>query len=106
MNAEKKFPKDVIDHWPEVFGEVTLNVIPLKYLDSITIKFKNNKVWEVNVKSRQAQDDWDSFERSLKEMLSTYESEIENVDFRLDTDRLKKDIIKNTNKFLKKRKLR
>lgn len=106
MNAGKKFPKDVIDHWPEVFGEVTLNVIPLKYLDSITIKFKNNKVWEVNIKSKQAQDDWDSFERSLKEMLSTYENEIENVDFRLDTNRLKKDIINTTNKFLNKRKLR
>lgn len=106
MNSGKKFPKEVIDHWPEVFGEITLNVIPLKYLDSITIKFKNNKVWEVDVRSKQAQDDWDSFEKNLKEMLSTYESEIDNVDFKLDTDRLKKDIVKNTSKFLKKRKLK
>ena len=104
MNSGKKFPKEVIDHWPEVFGEITLNVIPLKYLDSITIKFKNNKVWEVVVRSKQAQDDWDSFEKNLKEMLSTYENEIDNVDFKLDTDRLKKDIVKNTSKFLKKRK--
>lgn len=106
MNSGKKFPKEVIDHWPEVFGEITLNVIPLKYLDSITIKFKNNKVWEVDVRSKQAQDDWDSFEKNLKEMLSTYENEIDNVDFKLDTDRLKKDIVKNTSKFLKKRKLK
>lgn len=106
MNAGKKFPKEVIDHWPEVFGEITLNVIPLKYLDSITIKFKNNKVWEVDVRSKQAQNDWDSFEKSLKEMLSNYESEIDNVDFKLDTERLKKDIVRNTNTFLKKRKLK
>lgn len=101
MNTGKKFPSDVIQHWPEVFGEITLNVIPLKYLDSITISFKNKKIWEVNLRSKQAQTDWDTFEKSLKEMLSSYESEIENVDFKLDTERVKKDMIKYTNKFLK-----
>lgn len=106
MTKGKKFPKDVIEHWPEVFGEITLNVIPLKYLDSITIEFKNEKVWEINMRAKQAQGDWDSFEKSLKEMLASYESEIENVDFKLDTERVKKDMIKNTTRFLKKRKLK
>lgn len=106
MNAGKKFPNDVVEHWPEVFGEITLNVIPLKYLDSITISFKNGKVWEINLRAKQAQNNWDSFEKSLKDMLSSYESDIENVDFRLDTERVKKDMIKYTNRFLKKRKLK
>lgn len=106
MTKGKQFPKDVIEHWPEVFGEITLNVVPLQYLDSITVTFKNKKVWEINIGSKQAQDSWDSFEENLKEMLSSYESEIENVDFKLDTERVKKDMIKNTNKFLKKRKLK
>ena len=102
----KPFPKDVVEHWPEVFGEITLNVVPLKYLDSVTVTFKNTKVWEIKISSKQAQDDWDSFEENLKEMLASYESEIANVDFRLDTERVKKDMIKNTNIFLKKRKLK
>lgn len=106
MTKGKQFPKDVVEHWPEVFGEITLNVVPLQYLDSITITFKNKKIWEIKVKQNQAQDDWDSFELSLKEMLTSYESDIENVDFKLDTERVKKDIIKNTNRFLKKRKLK
>ena len=106
MTKGKKFPTDVVEHWPEVFGEITLNVVPLKYLDSITIKFKNGKVWEINMRAKQAQSDWDSFETSLKDMLSSYESEIDNVDFKLDTERVKKDMIKHTNKFLKKRHLR
>lgn len=106
MTNGKPFPKDVIEHWPEVFGEITLNVVPLKYLDSITVTFKNAKVWEIQITAKQAQEDWDSFETNLKEMLASYESEIENVDFKLDTERVKKDMIKNTNKFLKKRKLR
>ena len=102
MTQGKKFPKDVIEHWPEVFGEINLNVVPLRYLDSITIKFKNGKVWEIDLANK----DWEVFEPSLKDMMSTYESEIDNVDFKLDTERIKKDIIKHTNKFLKKRKLK
>lgn len=106
MNKGKQFPKDVVEHWPEVFGEITLNVVPLQYLDSITVTFKNSKVWEIKLSSKQAQKDWDMFEHNLKEMLSSYESDIENVDFKLDTERVKKDIIKNTSRFLKKRKLK
>jgi hypothetical protein len=100
------FPKDVVEHWPEVFGEITLNVIPLKYLDSITVTFKNKKIWEIKVSDQQAQENWESFETNLKEMLSSYESEIENVDFKLDTERVKKDMIKNTNQFLRKKRLK
>lgn len=106
MNKGKIFPKDVVEHWPEVFGEITLNVVPLVYLDSVTVTFKNKKVWEIKISSKQAKDNWDSFEENLKEMLASYESEIENVDFRLDTERVKKDMIKYTNSFLRKRKLK
>lgn len=106
MTKGKTFPKDIIERWPEVFGEITLNVVPLRYLDSITVTFKNSKVWEINVSTKKVKEDWDAFETSLKEMLASYESDIENVDFKLDTDRVKKDMIKNTNRFLKKRKLK
>lgn len=106
MNKGKIFPKDVVEHWPEVFGEITLNVVPLVYLDSVTVTFKNKKVWEIKISSKQAKDDWDTFEQNLKEMLASYESEIENVDFKLDTERVKKDMIKHTNRFLRKRKLK
>jgi hypothetical protein len=98
----KKFPKDVVQHWPEVFGEISLNVIPLQYLDSVIVTFKNGKVWDVNFKNKSHE----SFEAELKEWLTTYESTIDNVDFRLDTERIKKDMIKITNKFLKNRKLK
>jgi hypothetical protein len=106
VTTGKTFPKDIIERWPEVFGEITLNVIPLRYLESVTVTFKNKKIWEINMASRRVREDWDSFESSLKEMLAAYESEIENVDFKLDTERVKKDMIKNTNKFLKRKKLR
>lgn len=102
MRKGKNFPKDVIEHWPEVFGEISLNVIPLHYLDSVIVTFKNGKNWEINFTNHSQE----KFEIELKEWLSEYENEIDNVDFRLDTERIKKDIQKNTNKFLKNKKLK
>ncbi len=106
MTKGKKFPDEIVEHWPEVFGDITLNVVPIQYLESITVNFKNKKVWEIKINNKQIKAEWESFESNLKQMLSTYESEIENVDFKLDTTKIKKDMIKVTNRFLKRRKLR
>ena len=70
MTNGKPFPKDVIEHWPEVFGEITLNVVPLKYLDSITVTFKNTKVWEIQITAKQAQEDWDKKYQGRKDPVS------------------------------------
>lgn len=106
MTTGKSLPKDVIDHWPEVLGEVTLNVIPPQYLHSVRITFKNAKVWEVNIGTEKGDDAWEIFESRMKELIATYEDSIENIDFKLDTEKLKKDIIKNTKKFLNNKKLK
>ena len=105
MTNGKPLPKDVIDRWPEVFGEITLNVVPLQYLHAVKITFKNGKVWEIELQ-KDAKLDWDNFEKQVKETMSQYEDNIENVDFKLDTDRIKKDITKHTNKFLNNKKLK
>jgi hypothetical protein len=101
----KILPKNVIDRWPEVFGEITCNVVPVHYLTTITITFKNGKVWEIVVDDKK-DDTWDFLESQVKEIVGQYETAIENVDFQLDTERIKKDIIKHTNKFLKTKKLK
>lgn len=105
MTNGKSFPKDVVDRWPEVFGEITLNVVPLTYLHAVKITFKNKKVWEIEIK-KESKASWDSFEEHIKEVIAQYEDSIDNIDFRLDTDRIKKDIQKNTKKFLNNRKLK
>mgnify|MGYP000237659390 CR=1 FL=1 len=101
----KILPKEVIDHWPEVFGEVKLNVLPLRYLHAVLISFKDGKTWEIKVTSKTKREGWDSFEKSLSELFKVYEHKIENINFKLDTERVKKDIEKSTQQFLKKRKL-
>lgn len=102
--TSKKLSKDVIARWPEVFEEISLNVVPLKYLHSIQIKFKDRKTWTVEITSKK-DTDWESVEKNIHEIFTTYQDSIDNVDFKLDTEKIKKDIIKETNRFLKKRKL-
>lgn len=106
MTNGKQLPKDVVDKWPEVFGEITLNVVPLTYLHAIRITFKNSKVWEIEINKNVREGGWDDLEVEIKEIVSEYESEIDNVDFSLDTERIKKDILKHTKKFLKNKKLK
>jgi hypothetical protein len=105
MSKGKTLPQDIIEHWPEVFGEVTLNYVPLRYLHAITITFKDGKVWEIKMNEQGKKPDWDDLERNIREMLHTYEDNIEDIDFQLDTEKVKKDVVKVTQKFLKKKKL-
>jgi hypothetical protein len=99
------FPKDVIEHWPEVFGEVHLNVLPLRYLHTVLVSFKDGKTWEIKITAKTKKDGWPAFEKNLSELFKNYEDSIDNVDFKLDTERVRKDIEASTRKFLKKKKL-
>ena len=102
-SSGRDLPKEVIEHWPEVFGEVKLNVVPLRYLQTVMVNFIDGRTWEIRVTEKTKKDGWDSFEKNLAELFKSYETKINNIDFKLDTNRVKKDIEKSTGKFLKKR---
>jgi len=104
-SSGKNLPKEVVDYWPEVFGEVRLHVLPLRYLDSVLVNFKDGKIWEIKVTAKTKRQGWEPFERSLSELARTYEQKIDSINFKLDTEKIKIDIEKSTQKFLKKRKL-
>jgi hypothetical protein len=98
-------PKDVIAHWPEVFGEVQLNVLPIRYLHTVLVSFKDGKIWEIRITAKTKREGWTAFEKNLSEIFKTYEEKIDNIDFKLDTEKVRKDIEASTQKFLKKKKL-
>lgn len=97
----KKLSSDLIKSWPEVFEEVKLNVLPLRYLKSILIIFKDSNIWEIKITSAVKKAGWADLESSLLELMKEYEDKISKVDFKLDTEKVKKDITKKTQKFLK-----
>ena len=97
----RSLPRDVIDKWPEIFNDIEVRAIPLEYLESITIVFKDGKTWEVSVAEHAETVDTNLLEEHLQELVETYETAIEHIDLRIDVKRVKKDIIKKTKKFLK-----
>ena len=105
MTEGRHLPKEVVDCWPEVFGEVKLNVLPLRYLHAVLITFKDGKVWEVKISKDDHTKGWKSLEETIGELYKNYENRIDNIDFRLDTQSIKKDIERGTQKFLRKKRL-
>lgn len=103
MPKSKKLPPDVIDHWPEVFDEIDIDVIPIEYLDSVRVQFEDGKIWDIDVKTSRKKEDLD-IELAIEELIEQYEDVIVNIDFRLDTEKVKKDIQNRTHIFMKKRK--
>lgn len=99
---KKSLPKDVVDQWPEVFSDVDVKAIPIPYLYSMRIIFKDGKIWDINIHDHARKNSIDDLEAHLSELITTYEDSIEHIDFRLDVERVKKDVMKKTKSFLKK----
>jgi hypothetical protein len=94
----------MIDQWPEILGDVNLSAIPIFYLHSVVITFQDGNTWNVVLKKEHKEGSGEKFTETLNELFQNYEKQIQHVDFRMDIDRLKKDITKTTNKFMKRKK--
>jgi hypothetical protein len=100
---KKKLPQEVIDAWPEVFGDVDVKSVPLEYLHSINVQFKNKDTWVIGFdKTKDITPE--EVNRHLNDLFEEYEDDIVNVDFKLDTEKVKYDVKKRTKYFMKKRK--
>lgn len=96
---------DVVDQWPEIFDDIEVKAVPIEYLRSIYVYFKDGKVWDIDIDQTKAKSEHPrTLEESIEDLLSEYEDVIDSVDFRLDTEKVKKDIQNRTKRFLKKRK--
>jgi hypothetical protein len=102
---KNNLPREVTDHWPEVFDDIEIKSVPIEYLSSVQIHFVDGKIWEINIdKARRNNTTPDDLETSLDDLIEEYEDVIETIDFRLDTERVKRDITRRTKIFMKKRK--
>lgn len=101
MPKGKKLPPEVVDHWPEIFRDVEVEVLPVEYLHSVQVTFTDGKIWDIDLKTENETID---IQNALSELVEEYEDAIVSVDFRLDTEKVKKDITSRTKSFMKKRK--
>ena len=104
--SKNKLPDEVIKHWPEVFNDVEIKAVPIEYIHNIHVYFIDGKVWEIDLDKQASVNDNNVsvIEDSLETFLEQYNDEISHVDFRLDTEKVKKDVKNKTKSFMKKRK--
>lgn len=98
--SKRQLPRDIIEHWPEVFKDVDIKTIPLDYLSSLRIEFKQGRIWEVDCNAKRSTGT--DLDKTLKDLFAEYGNEIVHVDFRLNTAKVKRDVQKRTNAFMKK----
>jgi cyanate lyase len=89
-------PRHLVKEWPEVFEDLYMNTMPVTYIDLIHLEFNDGRVWQLDVKSQLTEDDADSVAERLMLTIGEYKDTISKIDFKIDIERLKKDIADST----------
>jgi|688.fasta_scaffold150673_3 hypothetical protein len=105
IGNNKDLPCEIVDIWPEIFNEVTITALPLLYVEKVRINFKDGKTWELGISSKNNKKDLKKFEEGVSEILKTYDEFIEEVDVKINTGKVRKDVEKSIKRMLKKIKL-
>ena len=66
--------------------------MPVAYLDSVRLDFTDGRVWEIDVKQELGIQTAEGIADVLISTLQEYKDEIKKIDFKVDIERLKKDI--------------
>ncbi len=93
-------PRHLVKEWPEVFEDLYMNTMPVAYLDVIHLEFADGRVWQIDIKDQLKVEEPDAIADKLIETLTEYKEEIKKIDFKVDIERLKKDISDSTKQIL------
>lgn len=95
-----KPPKHLVKEWPEVFEDMYMNTMPVAYLILLRLEFNNGRIWEIDVQEQLSDEDPDDVANKLLETFAEYRNEIKKIDFKIDVERLKKDISESSKNLL------
>lgn len=85
-------PRHLVKEWPEVFEDLYMNTMPVAYLEKVHLEFADGRVWEIDIKAELAKQTPDNIADVLVSTLQEYKDDIKKIDFKVDIDKLKKDI--------------
>ena len=95
-----KPPRHLVKEWPEVFEDLYMNTMPVAYLEKIHLEFADGRVWEIDIKTELSKQKPEEIADTLINTLQEYKEEIQKIDFKVDIEKLKKDIKDSTNVIL------
>jgi hypothetical protein len=95
-----KPPRHLVKEWPEVFEDLYMNTMPVAYLEYVHLEFANGRVWQIDIKSQLQEQEAEVVATRLLDTMSEYQADIVKLDFKVDVEKLKKDIGNSTDSIL------
>jgi hypothetical protein len=89
-------PRHLVKEWPEVFEDLYMNTMPLAYLELIHLEFADGRIWRIDFKENSENEDLDALADHLMSTMQEYKNDIVKLDFKIDIEKLKKDIVNST----------
>lgn len=99
-NPYFKPPRHLVKEWPEVFEDLYMNTMPVAYLEYVHLEFANGRVWQIDIKSQLQEQEAEVVATRLLDTMSEYQADIVKLDFKVDVEKLKKDIGDSTDSIL------
>jgi hypothetical protein len=99
-NPYFKPPRHLVKEWPEVFEDLYMNTMPVAYLEYVHLEFANGRVWQIDIKSQLQEQEAQVVATRLLDTMSEYRADIVKLDFKIDIEKLKKDIGDSTDSIL------
>lgn len=96
-----KNTKHTEQYWQEIFDSITMDYLPVEYMNKVIIRFNSGTVWEVDIHDSKKKQSIDDIESTLEDLFTEYEPDIDSIDFRMDMESLKKDLGKRVSRFMK-----
>jgi hypothetical protein len=93
-------PRHLVKEWPEVFEDLYMNTMPVAYLEMVHLEFVDGRVWQIDIKNQLAEEAAEFIANKLLETFQEYKDDIKKIDFKIDVERLKKDIATSTKAIL------
>lgn len=91
---------DEDEYWEEILQTINVEFLPVEYIQLIVVTFDDGEIWEIDVADSQGQSK-EEIDDTLRDFFDEYEDKIVNMDFRLNIQKLKRDVGKRTKRFLK-----
>ena len=93
-----KPPRHLVEEWPEVFEDMYMNTMPIHYIDMVRMEFNVGRVWEINLQEQLYDLPNEVVASRLVDTFQEFKEDIKKIDFKIDIDRLKKDILDSSKK--------
>ena len=75
-----------------------MNTMPVCYIDMIRMEFNDGRVWEINIQEQLYDLPNELVASRLVDTFQEFKEDIKKIDFKIDIDRLKKDILDSSKK--------